>query len=303
LNLTVGPARADERAEAFRLYFQHTPEAERAGRVDRGLEMIASGEVAPDGVIICRRGQGEPIVGVMVGLALQGAAGLVWPPQALAGDQRNLIEDRLVAFTCAGLRQRGCKFVQALLAPQDGEPAATLLRHDFRHITTLLYLEKTLELDGDVTTPRLTYQQFPAADAASFQQTLLRSYQGALDCPELNEVRTADEVIAGYRAVPGCRLDRWWLAWQGEQPVGVLLTVEMPGQEAWELLYVGLVPEARRQGLGTEMTRKAMHEARTAGAERLTLTVDQRNAPAQRMYAALGFEEFDRRAVYLKFIE
>jgi ribosomal protein S18 acetylase RimI-like enzyme len=300
LNLTVGPARADERAEAFRLYFQQTPEAERGGRVDRGLEMIASGEVAPDGVIVCRPGQGQPIVGVMVVLALPGAAGLAWPPQALAGDQRRLVEGRLVAFTCAWLRQRGCKFVQALLPPQDNEPAATLQRHGFRHITTLVYLDKTLELEADVAAPRLTYQLFPAADAACFQQTLLRSYRDTLDCPELNEIRTAEEVIAGYRAVPGCRLDRWWLAWQGDQPVGVLLAVETPEQKAWELLYVGLVPEARRRGLGTEMTRKALHEAQTAGAARMTLTVDQRNGPAQRMYAALGFEEFDRREVYLK---
>jgi mycothiol synthase len=303
LNLTVGPARADQRAEAFRLYFQQTPDAERGGRVDRGLELIASGEVAADGVIIGRAGQSEPIIGVMVGLPLEGAAGLVWPPQALAGEQRHLVEDQLVAFTCTWLRQRGCKFAQALLVPQHDEPAEILQRHGFRHITTLHYLEKILEPDGDLAPPRLIYQPFPAADSARFQQTLLGSYQDTLDCPELNEIRTADEVIAGYQAVPGCRLDRWWLAWQEDQAVGVLIAVEMPGLPVWELLYVGLVPAARRRGLGTDLTRKAMLEAWTAGAERMTLTVDQRNEPALRMYAALGFEEFDRREVYLKVFE
>ena len=106
-------------------------------------------------------------------------------------------------------------------------------------------------------------------------------------------------MIAGYQGVPGCRLDRWWLAWQDEQTVGILIMVELQGQAAWELLYVGLVPEARGRGLGREMTLKAINDAFGAGAERMTLTVDARNEPALRMYAALGFEEFDRRAVYL----
>jgi mycothiol synthase len=298
LRLSVGPARADERADAFRLYFQQADAQERQGRVDRGLELIASGEVAADGVIVCRAG--AELVGVMVGLALPGAAALTWPPQASAGPQRVAIEDRLVEFTIAWLRQRGCKFAQTLLAPEDTGPAEPLQRRGFKLITTLLYLQRDLKPDGpDLAPARLSCRAYTAGDAAPFQTTLLRSYRSALDCPELNEVRTADEVIAGYKAVPGCQLDRWWLACHEGRPAGVLIVGELLGLPAWELLYVGLVPEARGKGLGTELTRKAMREALAAGAKRMTLTVDVRNEPALRMYAALGFEEFDRRAVYL----
>ena len=298
MSLTVGPARADERVEAFRLYFQQVPEDERAGRVDRGLELVASGQVAPDGVLVCR--QGGRIVGAMVGLALPGGAGLAWPPQVLRGFDQVLVEDRLIEFTCGWLRQRGCKFAQVLLATQEPQLAEPLQRHGFRHVTILHYLQKTLEAQDDLPALRLDYRTWSFVDAALFPQTLERSYRHTLDCPELNEVRDVEDVMAGYQAMPGYRPDRWWLAWQDDQAVGILITVELQEQQAWELLYVGLVPEARGRRLGQEMTRKAMHEAWSAGAERLTLTVDDRNAPARQTYAALGFEAFDRRAVLLR---
>jgi mycothiol synthase len=298
VKLQVGPARAEERADAFRLFFQRIAEEELPGRVDRGLELIASGQVAGDGVIVCR--EGHRLVGVMVAMPLQGAAALVWPPQAQAGLRETEIEDRLVEFTVAWMRQQGCKIAQALLPPGDLGPALPLERHGFTSITTLHYLEKAVTAEAlDAAPQRLSYRPYSTEEAELFQSTLLQSYHGGLDCPELNQVRTAEEVLAGYQAVPGCRLDRWWLACDAAGPVGVLIVVEMQGMPVWELLYLGLVPQARGRGWGTEMTRQVLAQAWTAGAERLTLTVDSRNAPALRMYAALEFEEFDRRVVFL----
>jgi ribosomal protein S18 acetylase RimI-like enzyme len=40
-------------------------------------------------------------------------------------------------------------------------------------------------------------------------------------------------------------------------------------------------------------------EARAAGAECVTLSVDTRNRPAWKLYLTLGFEADDRREVYL----
>ena len=80
--------------------------------------------------------------------------------------------------------------------------------------------------------------------------------------------------------------------------MGVLITMTPDQSTAWELAYLGLVPSARHQGLGTALTRKVMAEAWAAGAMRVTLTVDGRNQPAKRLYAGLGFAEFERREVY-----
>jgi ribosomal protein S18 acetylase RimI-like enzyme len=73
----------------------------------------------------------------------------------------------------------------------------------------------------------------------------------------------------------------------------------LPERGDWEVAYMGVVPEARRQGFGREILLKALFEARAAGVPRLTLSVDSRNQPAWNLYRSLGFEPFDRRAVYL----
>jgi mycothiol synthase len=299
MTFTVGPACAEERVGAFQLFFGQIPDQERPARVDRGLELMASGEIAADGVIVCR--DGDKLVGVMVALAMAGAAALIWPPQTGGGPEQPAIEDKLIDCAVAWLRQNGCKLAQALLGPDDTSAAQPLMRRGFLRITNLHYLQKNLTpACFEETEPtRLGCQDYATCDRALFEATLLRSYQDTLDCPELNDVRTAGEVIDGYRAVPGCREDGWWLAWHEDRPVGVLIVAPTQGLPTWELLYVGLVPEVRGRGLGTELTRKALAVAWAAGAERMTLTVDSRNHPARRLYAALGFEEFDQRAVYL----
>jgi len=297
LSLQVSPARAEEQAAALRLFFQHLAGGERETRVERVLALVANGELPPESLLVCRAG--ETLFGAMVALPMPGAAGLVWPPQAVGGAGPETIEDLLGQAAILWLRQRGSKFAQALLAVTDSPSA--LLRNGFRHTTTLLYLQKSLEGsdDSSAASGRLHWQTYAECDRAAFQRALLASYEETLDCPELNGLRTVEEIIAGYQAVPGCRLDRWWLAWHEDRPVGVLITAAAQDQATWELVYVGLVPAARRQGLGPELTRKALGEARASGATRVMLTVDVRNQPARRMYAALGFEENDRRDVYL----
>jgi ribosomal protein S18 acetylase RimI-like enzyme len=63
---------------------------------------------------------------------------------------------------------------------------------------------------------------------------------------------------------------------------------------------MGVVPEARGQGLGISIVRHAQYLARAAGRERLVLAVDAANEPAIAVYAAAGFVCWDRRSVFLR---
>ena len=95
--------------------------------------------------------------------------------------------DRLLRFACEQLKRRGCKFAQALLEPDDADLGEPLVRCGFSHITTLLYLQRQLEADEPGTpAPRLACQPYSACDRGLFNATLLRTYEGAQDCPELN---------------------------------------------------------------------------------------------------------------------
>ena len=144
---------------------------------------------------------------------------------------------------------------------------------------------------------RFEYETYAACDRAVFHATLLRTYQHTLDCPEVNGVRTVEEIIEGHRNQGVHDPNRWWLAWHERTPVGVLLMTEMPEWGSWDVAYVGVVAAARGRGFGRELTLKALYEARAAAQTQVTLAVDARNEPAWDLYRAAGFEAYDQREV------
>jgi len=81
----------------------------------------------------------------------------------------------------------------------------------------------------------------------------------------------------------------------------VLLLADHPSARHWELVYMGLVPEARGRGWGRQITQHAQLMARRAGVDRIVLAVDAANSPALEMYRAAGFEKWDRRHVLVRF--
>ena len=83
-----------------------------------------------------------------------------------------------------------------------------------------------------------------------------------------------------------------WLlvaARDGEPPVGFVHVLELDGHAHLEQLSVR--PEAQRQGVGTDLVRAAMREARRDGHRRLSLCTYRDLAFNGPFYAALGFEE------------
>lgn len=296
--LTIAPVTPEQHAAAFRLAFQHLPTKEREGRVANALGLIDRGELDPAGIFVAS--VSSDLVGSMICMTVPGASGLVWPPQALAKHaERTEIEDQLIQVVSAWLRQRGTKLAQALLVADDVHLGAPLLRNGFAHITRLWYLRHNLELIAQVLPgERLSYLPY-LADTGRFHETLLRSYADSQDCPEVTGVRTIDEIMDGHRSQGNYDPERWWLALAEDVPVGVLLLTETPELGNWDISYVGVVPEARGRGIGAELIRKALVEARVGAATQLTLSVDARNRPACRLYHRLGFERFDEREVFL----
>jgi ribosomal protein S18 acetylase RimI-like enzyme len=297
----VESARMEELTPAFRLMFHQLPATDREARVVHALFLVERGELLREGVLVAR--SGRRLLGALVCVPLPGASGLVWPPQTADGKAAQAIEDALTQSACAWLRRRGTKLAQVLLPPDETSLAKPLLRNGFQHVTRLHCLHHDLQ-NLDATTPASRQPQLtflPHRDGARqrFQQTLLRTYHDTLDCPELNGVRDVAEIIAGHEGQGHHDPERWWLAEEAGQPVGVLLTADVPELGGWDLSYVGVVPEARGRGVGCCLTRKALVEARAAGESRLTLAVDTRNRPARLLYERLGFEATEEREVYL----
>jgi ribosomal protein S18 acetylase RimI-like enzyme len=291
---TPEPARPEELAPAFRLLFRSLG-VEREARVAAALDLVARGELDPHGVFVLRGPAG--LTGALACAAVPGAGGLLWPPAATGASAD---EDLLVRHACAWLRGRGAKLVQALLTFDEERLAGPLERNGLARITTLWYLRHDLVLPAALlaTPARLHFEPYDPAQPAPFHLTLTRTYEHTLDCPEVNGARTVEEIIQGHQAQGGYDPGLWWLARTVERPVGVLLVTTQP-EGAWEVAYMGLVPEARRHGFGRELLLRALLEAKAAAAPRVVLSVDARNRPAWQLYTGVGFEPFDRRTVYL----
>jgi ribosomal protein S18 acetylase RimI-like enzyme len=295
----VDTARTEELDPAFRIIFRGCSGADRELRVANALAMIREGIVDPHGVLVARGPRG--LCGAMLCLPLPGASGLVWPPQAIGRKERSAVEDQLLRRACTWLAKGGAKLVQALLLPEEAALAGPLERNGFLHVTCLWYLRHNLELPiaEARAEPPLVYQTYRTADRAAFHRTLLLTYEDSRDCPEVNGIRTIDDIVAGHQAQGVFSPDRWFLALAAGCPVGVLLLADFPTLPGWEVAYLGVVPGARRRGYGTALTAKAIREARAARAAQLTLSVDARNGPAWDLYRRQGFEPYEQREVYL----
>jgi GNAT superfamily N-acetyltransferase len=107
-----------------------------------------------------------------------------------------------------------------------------------------------------------------------------------------SELETVDQHL------PLNRLDQYvedgstyLIAWDDDLPVG-------HAHIAWQRTHAGVpeiqdvfvVPERRRQGLATTLTRAAEDEVRRRGWDRISLSVSaQGNEPARRLYDRLGY--------------
>lgn len=291
----IDTARAHEWQAALELALQHVDEPARRTRVLNALALLGSGEIVADGIWVARRG--SIVDGAQVCIPLPGATGLLWPPQCRHADPN--VYDALVRAGVDWLISQGVKLVQALLPAEELRFAGPLLRQGFRHITRLVYMQHDL-LNLAAASKLLRWQTYAEAERQTFLDTLMITYDGTLDCPELNGVRSVDEVITGYRLQNRHDPQQWWLAWEGERPVGVVITDQLPDSDAWELSYLGLAPDARGRGLGSELVLHALRSASAAASHQLRVAVDERNYPALQLYQRLGFVRTDYREVFLQ---
>jgi ribosomal protein S18 acetylase RimI-like enzyme len=318
---SVASARPDEMEEALRLVFNHLPDDDRSKRVANALLLISQGELDPRGITVLRARQRDQtlrrlgacdprgeLLGAMAAILLPGATGLVWPPKAVTSRSQRAIEDQLIAHARSWLEGQGARMAQAITPPAETPLIAPLLRNGFTHMTTLWYLRLALEQDeGMRAAPQslteldrnVAFLKYSPELHGLFQETMERTYQGTLDCPELNGVRNLGEIMQGHREQAHSDPGLWWLMTLHQRAAGVLMLTPVPEWDALDISYLGVVPECRGRGLGRTLTAQAIGEARKARATQVTLAVDSRNAPAWKTYVALGFEAQEPRDVYL----
>lgn len=297
MSFTVAPVAVDEYEAAARLLFAHDHAAEDSCNAARCRDLLAFGELNAEGLFAARDASNR-LRGVMLVQPLLGGLGLAWPPRVARTPDQHALEDQLVATACAWLRNRGVKVCQAFTADRDRLAMSPLERAGFRHITQVLHFRRPLDAQSTELLPphSLGFRVYSPALHKRFQHTLLSTYEGSRDCPELNGSRSPDELLEAFG---NSGIARWFLVEADTTPIGVVLCDVGSEAGSIELAYLGLVPAARGRGFGDHLIRFVIREARSSGATTLTLSVDARNDPAVRLYRRHGFEDHDQHDVHL----
>ncbi|MEM9418619.1 MAG: GNAT family N-acetyltransferase [Planctomycetota bacterium] len=205
------------------------------------------------------------------------------------------LSGQLVARAMAEIDATKIRLIQTLLEQGQALQQRAIEAGGFRFLAELAYMQRPgklfaplppVTLNGETLTP--VHWSEPARPV--FAQAISDSYQDTQDCPGLLGLREMDDIIAGHMSTG--RFDpTHWTVWRDGlgRPAGVLLLAESTGNAGFELVYLGISPHARGQGLAKVLMRHALDLTHKHGRGDLFLAVDDRNAPALRLYQGLGF--------------
>jgi ribosomal protein S18 acetylase RimI-like enzyme len=206
---------------------------------------------------------------------------------------------------CRDVACGGVILAQALLEPSERAERKCFQQAEFQLIANLTYLEKSL---GGAVAPRVawpagvTLEQYDESNHGDFITALSESYMGSLDCPALNGLRSPGDILAGHRATGEFDPALWTLLRVDGKPGGLLLLNPSPRQGTIELVYLGLASHARRRGLGSMLMAHGLQQVQPRGETAMTLAVDDRNAPAIRLYRRLGFRRVLQRCAMVRIL-
>ncbi|MEE8169527.1 MAG: GNAT family N-acetyltransferase, partial [Phycisphaerae bacterium] len=175
---------------------------------------------------------------------------------------------------------RDTRIIQCLLEPNDDAPTAhCLAENGFIRLARLNYMEARADAAGpdpipDQDAAEMHWQTYEKSAAPRFRDTIAKTYQGSQDCPMLSQFRTPDDAMASHHAAGVFRPHRWQLLVQRGAPIGCVLLNETPLRAALEVVYMGLIPEARGRGMGNLLMDRAFQLARNDGFRTMSLAVD-----------------------------
>ncbi len=215
---------------------------------------------------------------------------------------------RLADAVCTHFSGRGVKLAQSLIEPADADARNLLQGVQFHPMAELEYLQANVR--RSFPTPRLEAQlswiRYTRETHPLFAGTIARTYQNSLDCPGLNGLRDMEDIIAGHKSSGEFDPSLWFLLTDSaanKEPLGVLLLSVMPRHEAMELVYVGLIPEARGRALGSLLIRQALAVTAASNLPKLSLAVDAGNSPALKLYHRHGFQHVGRKLAMMRILE
>lgn len=192
---------------------------------------------------------------------------------------------------------------QALIEPSQEDLADAFVAAGFSRLAELAYLRRDIPRFGRMAPPTfpkgVTLVRVADLGWEAAQEPLLaamqRSYIHTHDCPALCAIRQAKDVLASHKAVGLFDPSLWTIVMHQHKPEGCLLLNPFAQQETVELVYIGLGPLLRGQGIASALLQHALCTLQTLGTRRLACAVDLANTPALKLYKNTKFRQFAKR--------
>lgn len=289
----------DDRAAALRLLHAATSRDQQEA-LAHSIAVTSADNAAWAGLFTAGDGAAKDAIWVQL---TPGNAAVVWPPKSSAPASA----DALLVAAAEFVNERGLDLAQIIVSNDDGFSPQRFEAGGFPKLAELVYLYSDLADCGDAP-KRMRFLPHAGADLASLAALVERTYVGTQDCPALDSMRSVDDVLSGYLSQGKHMPEHWYTihcidrgnVHASADAEGVLILADHPSAGNWELVYMGVAPDARGRQLGEEIVRFAQQTAARQGAQRLILAVDAANAPAVAMYRRTGFVEWDRRTIYAR---
>ena len=298
--LHITEATADDRAAAYRVLYSQFSLAVQTLRTRQAQQQFSRGGDDVPLLLIAKYPMDAAVVGAMMIQPLSATTVVVWPPRTIETGDRFTIETALATEALVRFRASGIVHAQALFSPDELHDGAALQRVGFQYLTRLqLYQREIVALDRHtVPSTELQFIPYTEADPTVFARTLLATYDGTLDCPELNNLHSIEDTVAAYLGDRGAR-PFCWLVGAKTDAVGVLILTAVPRSSVLEISYLGLIPAVRGRGMGQALINFTIRHGSSIGSTAVHLSVDRRNEPAHRLYLGKGFGLYDEREVLL----
>lgn len=287
------------RQQAFQLVLRQMG-PEQVGPLVASLEKLAAQGVDVFATLWVAMDE-DSLIGASWVQPMIGKVATLWLPQFI--DQRSPQSgERLAQAALKASRDLPVHLIQTLVPPEQRADGALLSHLGFEPLATLHFLRWELaSARQPVATvdSRLSLTPGAGENRPLLKQLLADSYLDTLDCPRLDGLRQLDDTIDGYQSVGEYQPGLWSIVmWQG-QPAGVVLINLYSGMNHWELVYMGLAPRFRGQGLGRQLLELIRREGIDSGVNQVVLAVDAANVPARQIYEEVGFTEWGIRLAYI----
>jgi ribosomal protein S18 acetylase RimI-like enzyme len=287
-----GAADVEERVQGFLEYAASI-------NLDIGKQVLAI-EPAP-GKTAGNVGGGR-IVGMCMWVPAPGKTAMLFAPSLSEFPEAAAATQAAIGGVLDDARAGGIILAQAMMEPADGASKTVFAAAGLTQLATLTYMERrppvpppAFDLSAD-----LRLAAYEASTHGLFRQAIEKSYEGTLDCPAMSGLRDIDDVIEGHKAVGTFDPQLWGVLLRWGKPVGCLLLAEISARRALELVYLGLAPEVRGQGLGRLLMTRVLAIAARRHFELATLAVDAANGPAVRLYRRCGYTSVAQRVAMIK---